>query len=418
MIKSLLPNRAPVVKSLELVTDYGKETPPDYVDLKHKNIETVWRSITNLYKSGAFPGVSICIRKHGSVVMNRAIGFAQGGGPGEQGMAGPDYKNRLMRTKTPVCLFSASKAITAILTFKLIEDGLVQLDDRVADYLPEFANGGKANITIAQVLNHRSGVPWYQLPATEPTESMGDWDKMLSDICSMKTQMKPGTLAYHAFTGGFVLGEIIQRTAGMSMKDYIKTYIADPMGMRYFTYGIAEQDRQKVATNYVAGDPVLWPVSTFIQRALSVPFNEAVRLSNLPEFMDACVPAGNLYATAEELSRFYQMLLDKGEYDGKTILKPATVQQAIEPVGRLSFDRTLMMPMQYSHGFMLGQNPVGMYGMQTGNAFGHIGFMNIFGWADPDRDLSVGLLVNGKALLGTHLLHVGKFLSTISWQMR
>lgn len=419
MLDKLRPNRTPVVKQLELVTDIGKETPPDYLDLPAKNVDAVWKTVENLYKTGAYPAISVCIRKHGTPVINRAIGFAQGGGPQTASAnAKSGGKKKLMRTKTPVCLFSASKAVTAILIFKLVEDGLVALDDPVADYIPEFAAHNKSRITIGQVLSHRSGFPWYKMPKDRPPEALGDWDLMLEEICDMPLQTKPGVLAYHAFTGGFILGEIIQRTSGLTANEYIHKHIAEPMGMKYFTFGLAEQHRKKVAHNFVAGEPVRWPISKFIEQALSVPFNEAVRISNLPEFMDACVPAGNLYATAEEVSRFYEMLLNGGRYNEKQILKPETVAAAISPVGSLAFDRTLMAPMQYSHGFMLGQKPVGMYGVNTAQAFGHIGFMNVFGWADPQRDLSAAILVSGKALIGTHLLQVGQFLHTTSSMLR
>lgn len=412
-IKKTNTNKVPVVKHLEMITHLDREVNPEHLNVKAKNVEAVWKSIEALYRSGAYPGISICIRKHGELVLNRALGFAQGGGP-EAKSTEDDKHKKLMRTNTPVCLFSASKAVTAILTFKCIETGLLSLDDRVVDYIPEFDRHGKGKITIGHLLSHRAGIPWYQAPKDVPPEQLGDWDSMLQDIYAMRLQTKVGTQAYHAFTGGFVLGEIIQRVTGKSINEYLHDTISGPMGMKYFQYGLAPEHRDKVAINYAAGEPVRWPITKFLARALSAPLEEVVRVSNTPEFMDSVVPAGNLYATAEEMSRFYQMLLNQGEYDGQRILKRQTVLDAIKPASDLAFDRTLMMPMQFSHGFMLGRNPAGMYGVQTGNAYGHIGFMNIFGWADPDRDLAVGLLVSGKAILGTHLLHLGKFLSLIS----
>ena len=130
--------------------------------------------------------------------------------------------------------------------------------------------------------------------------------------------------------------------------------------------------------------------------------------------MDAVVPAGNLYCTAEELSRFYQMLADDGVYAGRRILQPATIRRATRPANRLRYDHTLRIPMRYSEGLMLGANPVGLYGPMTGRAYGHLGFMNILGWADPAREVSAGLLVSGKAILGGHLIALGRLLATIS----
>jgi CubicO group peptidase (beta-lactamase class C family) len=74
--------------------------------------------------------------------------------------------------------------------------------------------------------------------------------------------------------------------------------------------------------------------------------------------------------------------------------------------------------MRYSEGMMLGMNPVGVYGPMTGSAFGHLGFMNILGWADPARDLSAGLMVTGKAIIGGHVLALARLLSAISCHCR
>jgi CubicO group peptidase (beta-lactamase class C family) len=73
-----------------------------------------------------------------------------------------------------------------------------------------------------------------------------------------------------------------------------------------------------------------------------------------------------------------------------------------------------MIPMRYSEGMMLGARPAGLYGPNTANAFGHLGFMNILGWADPQRSVSAALLTTGKAILGTHLIALAKLLTTIS----
>ncbi|MBL6750023.1 MAG: hypothetical protein ISP90_05840 [Nevskia sp.] len=88
--------------------------------------------------------------------------------------------------------------------------------------------------------------------------------------------------------------------------------------------------------------------------------------------------------------------------------------RAIRPVGRWSLDRMLMMPMRFSEGMMLGASPVGLFGPRCAQAFGHLGFMNILGWADPQRGVAAGLLTTGKALLGGHLLPLSRLLATIA----
>ncbi len=311
----------------------------------------------------------------------------------------------LSQPDTPICIFSASKAITAILVHKLAEEGGIDREQRVSYYLPEFAAEGKRDTTISQVLAHRGGFPMFELPDEDSDpKRLLDWGGCIELICAAKPSHRKGErLAYHAITGGFILGELIQRVTGMSLADYLDTRIRQPMGMQYFTYGVAPAHRDKVALNYAAGQPIRFPISMLLEKALSAPVEEVIEASNSNVFLDAVVPAGNLYCTAEELSRFYQMLLNDGVWQDKQILAPVTVARAVKPANKLRFDSTLKLPMRYSEGLMLGASPVGIYGPMTARAFGHLGFMNILGWADPARDISVGLLVTGKAVLGGHL---------------
>jgi len=174
--------------------------------------------------------------------------------------------------------------------------------------------------------------------------------------------------------------------------------------------------RDRVATSYATGFKPMGLVDSYIKHVLGGKLEMAVDLTNDPRFMDTICPAGNIFATAEESCRFFQMLLNGGELDGVRIFQPMTVKRAILECGRPEFDRTLMMPMRYSLGFMLGDNPVGMYGPMTQRAFGHLGFSNIFCWADPERDTSVAILTSGKPLLGPHIPALAKLLFRISGQ--
>jgi CubicO group peptidase (beta-lactamase class C family) len=86
----------------------------------------------------------------------------------------------------------------------------------------------------------------------------------------------------------------------------------------------------------------------------------------------------------------------------------------VREMGKPQFDRSLVLPMRYSAGMMLGMNPVGLYGPKTHYAFGHLGFSNIICWADPERDIAVSILTTGKPVIGNHLLSFAKLLNGIS----
>lgn len=390
--------------------DRAHEVFPPRAGLAREDAREIWHAVQALYRSGAHPAMSLCLRRRGQIVFNRSIGHVFGGGPRDQ----RDAHRMLLTPDMPVCLFSASKAVTAILIHKLAEDGEIDLDVPVSRYLPEFGQAGKHGIKVADVLSHRGGFPSIALPKAErKVELLNDWDRVIELICRAP-QTHGRQLAYHAITGGFILAELLQRVTGQSLREYLDRHIRQPLGMKHFTYGLPAQYRDQAAVNYVAGPPVRFPLSKVVERALLAPFDEVVEASNSQTFMDAVIPAGNIYSTAEELSRFFQMLLDGGVWNGQRILKAETVARAVAPRGRMSVDRMLMIPMRYSEGMMLGANPFGLYGPDTAQAYGHLGFINILGWADPQREISAALLTTGKAILGKHLVLLGKLLSAIA----
>lgn len=399
--------------SLAALTHIGEEAAPESAGLTQGRIDKIVADLEGLYRSGAHPGMSFALRKGGKLVLNRAIGHARGNAPADA----RDAEKLLMTPETPVCLFSASKAVTAILAHKLAEEGGIELDAPVARYWPAFGRKGKALITVRDILSHRAGIPGIALDKQDrAVEKLNDWDWICDHIANARVG-RLRMVAYHAITGGFVIGEIIQRVTGRPFREYHEEKLRKPLGMKHFTYGLPPQHRGDVAVNAAAGMPVLFPIAPVLERALIVPFAEVVAASNTDAFMDAVIPAGNIYATAEETSRFFQMLLDGGVYNGKVILKNETITRAVKPVGYPIPDATLMIPMHYSEGMMMG-GPMSLYGPFTTGAYGHLGFMNILGWADPRRDLSCALLVSGKAVLGPHLVPWMKLLATIGTQCR
>ena len=107
------------------------------------------------------------------------------------------------------------------------------------------------------------------------------------------------------------------------------------------------------------------------------------------------------------------MMLNGGVWNGKRICSEMTVRRAIQQFGSLQIDRTMMIPMRFSAGLMLGGNPVGLWGPQSRDAFGHIGLINKLCWADPARDISVSLLNTGFPMVGHHLPALIRFVYTV-----
>lgn len=379
----------------ESVSDRGEETAAHDVGVSDLAIERIWQAVQTLYRTKLYPAIQICVRHRSAVVLNRSVGFASGTAPNDS----PDAPRIPAGVDTPFLLYSASKAMAAMLIHKLDERREIHLDDRVCDTIPEFASHGKDWITIRHVLGHRAGIPNLP-PEAMDLNLLRDPEAVVGLLCDLKPASVSGRrLAYHAISGGFVLGEIIRRVTGQDARALMQKEIVEPLGFRWMNFGVAPVDVPKVARDAATGLPVLPPFSWMLERALGAKFEQVVEKASDPRFLTGIVPAGNMVATAEELCAFYQCLLNGGELNGTRIFDPRTIRHATSEQTYLELDLTLGLPLRYGLGFMLGGENVGLFGLETPRAFGHLGFTNIFSWADPDRDLSVALITSGKCFI-------------------
>jgi CubicO group peptidase (beta-lactamase class C family) len=386
--------RIAVPADLESITAVGSEDA-DAGGVDPERVEAVWGAALDWYRSGVHPALQVCARREGSVVLDRAIGHARGNGPGEESAT-----EKVPATPaTPFCVYSSSKAITAFVVHKLCERGVIALDDPVAQHIPGYERHGKDNITIGHVLAHRAGVP--NLPREVLSlEYIGDREYLCGVLCDAKPFAKPGRLlAYHAVSGGFILGEVVHRVTGKDIREVAAEEFLDPLGFRWTNYGVAPEDVDEVAVNYLTGPPTLPPLSNLLSRALGAGLQEVVEVSNEPTFLTGVVPAANVVTTANELSRFFEMMRCGGELDGVRVMAPETIATALTEQSHLEIDLSLGFPTRFSYGLMLGARLVSLYGRDTQEAFGHLGFTNILGWADPERATSVAVITNGKPVL-------------------
>jgi CubicO group peptidase (beta-lactamase class C family) len=410
-LRRLVVEAADVPRDLDSVTTIAadQERNPELVGMTQQGIDAIWRSVEDIYATGMHPGISLVVRRHGQVVMKRAIGHAKGNGPGDV-----DEKSIPMTPDTPVCIFSASKAMAAMTVHLLSERKELSLLDPVSHYIPEFGQNGKRDITIYQLLCHKAGIPTIPTAGLDVAELLLDHKEILRLIYRSAPDRPGDHHAYHALTAGFVVADLVERVSGRGFRAFFRENISRPLGLASLDFGARGPALARLARNYVAGFRISAPVDMYLKRAIGTSLEHAVTLSNDPRYYRAVIPAGNGVGTADECSRFFQCLLNGGELDGVRVFQALTVRRAIAEVGKPEIDRSLMIPLRYSAGMMLGASPFGMYGPDTSKAYGHLGFANNFVWADPERATSIALLTTGKLLLGLHAPYLVKLLCDIS----
>ena len=401
--------RCRLPRDLDEVLDVGPEDPGGS-DVPADAVERVWDAVRAIYATGVHPAISLCVRRRGVVVLNRAIGHARGNAPQDP----PDAPKLSASTETPFDIFSASKAITAMVIHKLDEKHMLHLEDRVCDFIPEFARHGKDRITIRHILAHKAGIPNLP-PDAMDLDLLGQPEKVVEIMCDAELRSRPGrVLAYHAVSGGFLLAEVVRRATGENIRSVLEKRIAAPLGFRWMRYGVSPADLPHVVQDALTGPPVPPPMSTVLRNALGVSLPEVVELANDPRFLTGIIPAANVVTTAAELSAFYQCLLEGGSLGGVRVFAPRTVQHATAEVSYLEVDLTLGFPIRYGLGFMLGGKAPNLFGYDNPMAFGHLGLSNIFSWADPERRLAVALLASGKPVLSAHAIRLVQLLAEIT----
>lgn len=301
---------------------------------------------------------------------------------------------------TIVNIFSATKGLLAIAAHRLVDQGKLDLDSPVARYWPEFAQAGKEQIPVRQLLNHRAGLP--ALRAKVPDEACYDWNAMTTALAAEEPWWAPGTKhGYHAITIGFLVGEVIRRVTGKSVGRYFHDEIAGPLGLDCHI-GLDERDDERCGQMIQSPAPPKDQVNIFkyaqdhpesvtAKAFFNPPAAMKLGMVNSRAWRGAEVPAANGHTNARALARLYGALARGGEVDGIRLLEPGAIARCSSEEAD-GIDEVLMIPTRFSTGFMLTQphNPMG----PNRRPFGHPGAGGSLGFADPDAKVGFGYVMN------------------------
>jgi CubicO group peptidase (beta-lactamase class C family) len=388
----------------------GGEVEPRRVGLSDAAVQSIWRSVERLYATGLHPAMVFCMRVGGEVVVHRSLGHASGNGPQDALFSEPV----VCEPDTPFNLFSSSKVVTGVLMHHAAAAGHLDLDDRVMDFIPEFGVRGKEAVTLRDILSHRAGFSRGPEHLTS-VEVLSDWDAIIGHLCALEAEAPAGTeVAYHSLTGGFILAEVLHRATGRNIQTYLAEEIREPLGFKYMAYGASEEVIGALARSVWTGPSPRYPVSKWLREALGADVHAVDAFLQDDRVFRHVIPSGNVVATADELCRFFEMLLRGGTLDGVQVMGSETVHEIVRPMPNLGWDKRLKLPMRYSAGCMLGAESVSVFGGQTSKAFGHVGYTQVIGWADPERDLSAAFLNSGKPIFTPEFLLWLNVMRTIS----
>jgi CubicO group peptidase (beta-lactamase class C family) len=299
-------------------------------------------------------------------------------------------------------ILSAIKGLTATALHLQAERGLVEYGAPVAAYWPEFAAAGKEAVTVEDALCHRAGIP--QMPPGSTLERMADWDWMTAAIAGLTPALPPGRAnAYHAFTFGWLIGEIVRRTDPdrRPFGRFLQEEICGELGITSLWSGLpadAEHRCADVVAETYPGPPA--ELAPLRRAAVPSELGPPQVFQNLPAFRRACIPGGNGVANARSLARLYAMIANRGAIGDVRLVSAARLRWCAAPrPGFAERDHVTgdVSPVGRG-GFQLGappapaqSNAVVAGGAET---LWHPGGGGTYGWADPEQRLAVAICHN------------------------
>jgi CubicO group peptidase (beta-lactamase class C family) len=298
---------------------------------------------------------------------------------------------------TLTALFSTTKAVAALLVARLVDEGRLAYDQRVADVWPEFAQAGKQDVTVEQAMSHQAGLSGFP-DKTDPTIWF-DWDATCAKLAAMAPLFPIGSASgYHPVTFGYIAGEIFRRVDGRTMGTALREDIAQPFGLDLWI-GLPDSEHGRVAELMrPTALPAFGALNPAVKAAFMTPWASPGG-KGADEWRRVEIPSANGHATAPALARLMGALANGGSLDGRSLITPAgiTAASAQRIVGQ---DLVLPYVISWGAGFM--RNEPNMFYGPTAEAFGHSGWGGSCAFADPMRGVSGSYVMNkqGNALIG------------------
>lgn len=344
-------------------------------------------------------GASVCVTIEGEAVVDLWGGVADraSGKPWERDTIG--------------LVWSCTKGATALCAHMLASRGLLDVDEPVARYWPEFAQAGKEAVPVRLLLDHQAG-----LPAVRPPLRPGglyDWQYMIDLLAAAEPFWPPGARqGYHASTFGHLVGELVRRVSGKDVGTFFREEVAEPLGLD-FHIGLPEAHEGRVAPTLRADPlPKGEPPWRFLAAALTDREGlQALVMNNHGRFLGArdydsraahaaVLPGQGGITNARGLAGMYAPLALGGAVHGVYLVDEATLTRMRAVSSASAVDAVLLVGLRFSLGFMKSSDnrcsPPGAQDslLLSGAAFGHAGMGGSLGFADPAARMSFGYTMN------------------------
>ena len=315
-------------------------------------------------------------------------------------------------------VFSTTKGVVATAVAMCVERGHFRYDDPVAHVWPAFAEAGKADVTIEQLLSHQAGL--YTVDGELAFEHVLDWNEMCSRLAATAPRFEPGSQhGYHALTFGWLAGELVRRADGRNIGRFVAEEIAAPLGAEIYI-GLPEELESRVAPVNTGWAKTATPVGEAPPASKAgkfatplpadLPLTQALTLNgamnvkggfNRRDLHAAEVPGANGITNARSMATMYAATMGEVTVGGDRVrlVAPETIELATRARTPLRRDAVLIVNSRFAAGYMLNGDANAFPGDAC---YGHPGAGGSVSFADPSREIAFSYVMNRMtdALLG------------------
>ncbi|MGI5220125.1 serine hydrolase domain-containing protein [Nocardia sp. CA-290969] len=291
--------------------------------------------------SGEELGASIVVDIDGELAVDLWGGFCD------------SERSRPWEIDTITNVWSSTKTVTSLAVLMLVDRGLLDVREPVAEYWPAFAANGKERIELRHLLSHTSGVAGWEPPFG--MDELYDWELASSRLAGQAPWWEPGTASgYHAQNFGQLLGEVVRRVSGKTLAEFVADEIADPLDAD-FQIGARESDWRRIAEVVppppLPFDLTVLPKNNRTRLALGTPQLDAAA-ANTSSWRRADLGAYNGHGNARSLARIMSVIPRGGTVDDVTLLTPGTIDSIFEEQSNGN-DLVLGLPLRFGIGYGL-----------------------------------------------------------------
>lgn len=333
--------------------------------------------------SGEECGASLCVNIDGADEVDIWGGYAN------------EARSCPWEEDTIANMWSTTKNISSLAVLVLVERGLVNLDEKVCKYWPGFAANGKQDIKIRHIISHTSGIAAWEKPVT--LQDVYNTEESTARLAQMAPWWPPGTASgYHALTHGHLIAELVRRTTGKSLKQFIAEDLAAPMNAD-FQLGAMEKDYVRIAAIIPpppsTSERPTPPPGSVMEKAANAPSVDPL-VSLTPGWRNAEIGGGGGHGNGRSVARMLSPVSLGGVVDGVKLLSPKTINEIFVEQAH-GEDLVVGLRLRFGTGFGLpAKNTYFDWVPSDGRICGWGGWGGSVGIMDLDRRMTIGYVMN------------------------